>query len=520
MAPYGTWDLSGTLYEWTAAPGWPTIVATLASPLPRYHGCRMPRSTVSASPPSYQNAIDFLFSRIDYERNAVIPYGRREFRLDRMRELLQRLDNPQDALKLVHVAGTKGKGSTAAMIAAVLTAAGYRTGLYSSPHLECIEERMAIDGANCPPDELAGHLERLRPIVATMDRHAHRQDRIGPTYFEITTAAALLHFAHHRVDAAVIEVGLGGRLDSTNVCRPLVSVITSISFDHMKQLGNTLAEIAAEKAGIIKPGVPVISGVQEPESRTVINSVRRRHGCTMAQLGTDFQVEYLPPHDLQIETHCGRLNFCSHVAGQARNYQAISLSLNGRHQANNAAVALATLCELQNQGWNIPEPAIRSGLINVRWPARVEVIARRPTVIVDAAHNTASIRSLLDTLRESFTVRKRWLIFATTQDKQIREMLELLLPEFDGVLLTRYLNNPRYVPIDELHELADDVQRLQRQATAASMPEPLTSHGEARLFSCADPQAALQQARVLAGDDDLICVTGSFFLAAEIRALL
>jgi dihydrofolate synthase/folylpolyglutamate synthase len=434
--------------------------------------------------------------RIDYDRVAAGSYGRREFRLDRMRDLLTRLDAPDRSYPIVHVAGTKGKGSTAAMIAAVLTAAGYRTGLYSSPHLERIEERVAIDGCACSPGELVELVERVRPSVEAMDAGAE-QGGGRPTYFEITTAMALTQFARRRVDAAVVEVGMGGRLDSTNVCRPVVSVITTISFDHMKQLGNTLAAIAGEKAGIIKSGVPVVSGVRDAEPREVIAAVARERGARLVQLGEDFDCSYQPPHDVQAADWHGRMDFVANGNTVGPGYRDIELGLLGRHQAINAAVAVAVIEQLRGMDWTISESAVRQGLATVRWPARIEVVARRPTVIVDAAHNAASISSLLTTLDESFRARRRWLVFATTQEKPVREMLAQLLPRFDGVVLTRYLNNPRYVPVEELAALA--------QAEAASVD------------CCATPEEAWQRVKKLASADDLICVTGSFFLAAEMR---
>ena len=202
-----------------------------------------PQQTTVASHPARQAALDWLMGRINYERTAFIPYQERQLKLDRMRQLLTRLGQPDAGLKIVHVAGTKGKGSTSAMIAAMLTAAGYRTGVFSSPHLERIEERFAVDGQPCTADELVALVDRLRPVVEAMDDEAAADGDPtgGPTYFEVTTAMALVHFVERQVDAAVLEVGLGGRLDSTNVCLPAVSVITSISFDHTKQLGNTLA---------------------------------------------------------------------------------------------------------------------------------------------------------------------------------------------------------------------------------------------------------------------------------------
>jgi dihydrofolate synthase / folylpolyglutamate synthase len=426
---------------------------------------------------------------------------------------LARLDNPQNAFPIVHIAGTKGKGSTAAMIAAVLTAAGRRAGLYCSPHLDRIEERMCIDGQPCTGRELVELVEIVRPAVEAMDLRAARGEGGGrPTYFEVTTAMALVQFARRRVDAAVVEVGMGGRLDSTNVCQPVVSVITTISFDHMKQLGNTLALIAREKAGIIKAGVPVVSGVLDPEPRDVIAATAEEQGSRLIQLGRDFDFVYMPPRDLQVAERHGTMSFVPHSVDIEPSYHEVELGLLGRHQAMNAAVAIATIAILRGRGWSIPESALREGLASVRWPARVELIARRPAVVVDAAHNVASIASLLETLDESFTVRRRWLVFATTQDKPVREMLAQLLPRFDGVVLTRYLNNPRYVPVDELCTIAREV--------AAPMNGRAGQAADDWLHTAETPAEAWNLVAARAAPDDLICVTGSFFLASEMRGLL
>ena len=223
------------------------------------------------------DALQFLLGRENYERWQKMPYDPARMGIERMRQLLEAIGSPQENLPIVHVAGTKGKGSTAAMIAAALSAAGYRTGLFTSPHLERIEQRIAIDGQPCTAEEFTALLELLRPAVDTLDRRA-AEGRSGPTFFEIVTAMAFLHFSRKKVQAAVLEVGLGGRLDATNVCQPTVSVITSISFDHTQQLGNTLAAIAGEKAGIIKPGVPVVSGVVQVEARNVIRQACQKTG--------------------------------------------------------------------------------------------------------------------------------------------------------------------------------------------------------------------------------------------------
>jgi dihydrofolate synthase / folylpolyglutamate synthase len=452
--------------------------------------------------PGHAAAQAFLLGRIDYERALSIPYHQRDFRLDRMRDLLARLGSPDKKLNVVHVAGTKGKGSTSAMIAAVLTSAGNRTGLYTSPHLERIEERIVVDGEMCAPEEFAGLVEQVRPIVEAMDREAATAETVesGPTYFEVITALAMLHFAEVKTDAAVLEVGLGGRLDSTNVCHPKVSVITSISYDHTKQLGNTLAAIAGEKAGIVKPGVPVVSGVTEDEPRQVIEQVAKENGCRLVQLGVDFSYRYLPPRGVgsQHDDAHGVMDFESRVPGGSQRIEALELGLLGRHQAANAAVALATLDELRLQGWRLPEANLRRGLRNLSWPGRVEIVARQPTVIVDTAHNLASIQSLVETLDESFTSPRRLLVFATTQDKDVRGMLRLLLPKFDAVILTRYLNNPRSVSVEQLSAWAAEISPTPR-------------------YLCPDPASAWQLAHELATPEHLVCITGSFFLAAEMR---
>lgn len=456
-----------------------------------------------------RRALDYLLSRIDYERNVAVPYDEPRYRLDRMRDLLERLGRPDRKFPIVHVAGTKGKGSTSALIAAALTACGYSCGLFTSPHLEKLEERFVVDGEPCTGDELAALVEQLRPTVAAMDEEllARTPPESGPTYFELTTAIALLLFAARGVAAAVLEVGMGGRLDSTNVCQSTISVITSISYDHTKQLGDTLAEIAWEKAGIIKPGVPVVSGVLAPEALAVVERTAAERGCRLVQLCREFDFTYHPPKLLQTTAAPSAIDFTTHefprradAAGETiRN---VEFGLSGRHQAANCAVALAVLAELRRLKWNLPEADIRRGLRSLRWPARVEVVARAPCVVLDAAHNVASIQALLDTLDECFTARRRVLIFASTQEKDVEGMLRLVLPKFDEVVLTRYVQNARGVPIHELIALA--ARSLHRNWRSA-----------------ADPTEAWSLVRSLElGRDDLVCIAGSFFIAAQMRSLV
>ena len=465
----------------------------------------------------HDSALAYLYGRIDYERADRLPRLSRGLNLNRMRELASRLGDPQYCYPVVHVAGTKGKGSTSAMIAAVLTASGYRTGLYTSPHVECVEERLQIDGRRCGADEFVDLLRRVRPAVDALDREsaARGGGESGPTYFEITTAAALVYFASRQVDAAVLEVGLGGRLDSTNICRPEVAVITSISFDHMRQLGHTLAAIAGEKAGIIKPGVPVVTGVTEPEPLDVIRQTAARHGCACYAAGQHFGHHYLgthPPEQASVPSATwphgwSEFDYWEDTAEGRHELRQLRTGLMGRHQAANAAVAVAALSQLRQRGWRLTEAAIRTGLARVDMPARIEVLQQRPTIILDAAHNVASAQALIEVLRETYPragVRRRILIFAASQDKDVASIFRPLLPEFDVAILTRFLNNPRAADPAELVRKAERVLAEQAIDTCQLLPED-------------NAAAAWQLARRLAAVDDLVCVTGSFFLASELR---
>ncbi len=480
-----------------------------------------------------QSAIEWLMGRINYERTAFIPYNQRQLKLDRMRQLLTRLGQPDAALKIIHVAGTKGKGSTSAMIAAMLTAAGYRTGVFSSPHLEQIEERFAVDGEPCTSDEFVALIDRLRSIVAAMDEEAAREGDTtgGPTYFDITTAMALVHFVERQVDAAVLEVGLGGRLDSTNVCLPAVSVITSISFDHTKQLGNTLAAIATEKAGIIKPGVPVVSGVTEAEPQAVIASVAREHGCRLIQLGSDFSYRYSPPtrnRQGDMETRrqggsmrcfslspclpvsmspqsLGEVDFEYNVPNQEFQLRHAPVAMLGAHQAANAAVALAALAELRHQGWCLSSDAMRAGLASARLPGRVEVIAGDPMVVLDTAHNAASARALVETLAAMPAPARRTLVLSISHDKDVGAIVRELAPHFDRFIVTQYQENPRATKTSTLAQII-------RDSLDSSKPPNVTVVDT--------PQDAWQQVIQTSVPGERVCITGSFFLAAEMRRLV
>jgi dihydrofolate synthase / folylpolyglutamate synthase len=447
---------------------------------------------------TYEEAIAFWFGRINYEQR--IP-RLTDLKLDRMRTLLSLLNNPQDRLRIVHVAGSKGKGSTSAMLESILRHAAYRTGLFTSPHLCQVEERIEVDANPIPPRALASLMNEIRVAIARMeDDDPSSATGHGVTFFEVATALGFLYFARQEVDLAVIEVGLGGRFDSTNVCEPLVSIITSISLDHTQQLGNRLSQIAMEKAGIVKPGRPTISGVTDPEPREVIGEICKERHSVLRQMGSDFRFKYQPGSVGNRNTDKPSL---VHVTTASRDWPAMKLGLLGEHQAANAALAIVCVEMLRDQGLYIDDQAVQSGLENVRWPARMEILGREPLVILDCAHNVASSQALLETLRTTFpiTLGKRILIFAGSSDKDLAGMLKVLSPLFDHVLLTRFSHSPRAVTAEVLVEI------LRGQS-----PVPMTTRPT--------PAEAWKAARSLAGPEDLICITGSVFLAGELRPII
>jgi dihydrofolate synthase / folylpolyglutamate synthase len=428
---------------------------------------------------AYNRALDYLYSFVDYSLKKASELAKADFNLDRMRDLLALLGNPHEKYPVIHVAGTKGKGSTSALMASALTAAGYRTGLYTSPHLQDYVERIQIDGKDVSHAGLVELVEQVKPAVAKVPKL---------TTFEITTAIGFLYFAQQNVDVAVIEVGLGGRLDATNVVKPRVSVITSLSYDHMAVLGNTLTLIAGEKAGIIKPGIQVVSSPQVDEARVVLEKVSTERGSPLTLVGRDVTFE-AGEHSLDGQS-LSIVNRQSEIA----NSVILRIPLLGLHQVTNAATAYTAL---KLSRLEISEESIRKGFAEVKWPCRFEIANREPTVIFDSAHNQDSFARLCETLDDYFSGRPVLLIFGASEDKSLSGMLEEIKPRLRLLIATK-ADHPRALDPEKIVEAAN---RIQIRAEAA-----------------APVSAALDRALELAkSGDDVILSAGSMFVTAEVK---
>ncbi|QEG21536.1 bifunctional folylpolyglutamate synthase/dihydrofolate synthase [Mariniblastus fucicola] len=437
-----------------------------------------------------------LYQRVNYERQSTA--GPRSFKLQTMHDLMHRLGHPHQFAPVIHVAGTKGKGSVSKMTGEILRHAGLRTGIYSSPHLERINQRIAVDDQLISDDQLSDVLDQIQPAIESLDEEFAARNERGLTFFEIITAAGFQHFANSKVDAVVLEVGLGGRLDSTNVCQPAVSVITNISLDHTKQLGDTIAKIATEKAGIIKPGVPVVSGALHPEAMEVIADVAADRGAHLFQLDRDMRTVR--------ESH--RTFRCEGSTREPFEVTELECKMPGDHQRANAALAITACKILVDQGWEISDDQIRSGIASAMLPGRTEILSREPFVMMDMAHNGASADALIQTLiaEVSPESRKRFLV-ATTRDKDTAEIIEPLVATADELILTRYQENPRGKPIVELSAAVEE-SISRRRDLGQRFPD---------VQICETPRLAWQYLLDSLEQKDAICVAGSAFLVAELR---
>lgn len=428
---------------------------------------------------NYQEALEYILSFADYER---LPRSGVIWDLRRIERLLERLGNPQDAARAVHIAGTKGKGSTAAMIASILTQAGYRVGLYTSPHLLSFTERIQVGGRPIAEDAFAQLTESLKPEVEAVNRLG---DLGECTTFELLTALAFTCFRETGVDYQVLETGLGGRLDATNVVKPEVCVITSISFDHMEVLGNTLAQIASEKAGIIKSGSTVVCSPQFPEAMGVIERTCRERGVRLVRVGTE------------VTWHRGDFNpegQSFHLNGLEREYE-LNIPLLGEHQLENAASAVVAVEVLAGMGAKISPESIAAGLGQVNWPGRLQILRREPWVIVDSAHNAYSVKRLAEAIKRYFSFERVILVLGVSSDKDIAGIVAEAAYLTSDIIVTSS-HHPRAVKPEAL------ANEFSKHGITPQVAESIAS--------------AMKLALDMAAPGDLVCATGSVFVVAEV----
>ncbi len=398
--------------------------------------------------------------------------------LARTRELLALLGNPQNELRFVHVAGTNGKGSTCAMLASILQAAGYRTGLYTSPFVNRFNERIALDGTPISDQDLVDIFERIRPIVDSMPRQ--------PSEFELITCAAMLYYREQHCDVVVLEVGMGGEFDSTNVIdTPLLTIITAMGFDHMKYLGNTMTEIASAKAGIIKPGGTTLIYGENPEADRVFSDTCQRIGSRLVVTDHSRITDHthtLKGHDLSFGP-----------------YSHIRLPLIGSHQVKNAALVLTAVEELQKVGLSIPDTAVYEGMAAVRWPARMELLSEQPVFLLDGGHNPHGFTAAAQTLKELFPDRKVKVMMGVMADKDHGDMIRQLLPQAKCFVTVRP-DSPRAM---DAEALAEEIRALGGQAE----PAGTVQNGVARMLQDAKP-------------DDVLLAIGSLYMAGDVRVAM
>lgn len=429
---------------------------------------------------TYQHAIEYLMSFQDLEKTPGQKYHDASYNLDGFRQLLNQLGNPQNSFKSILVAGTKGKGSTAAMIESVLRQQRLKTGLYTSPHLISFCERIRIDGKNILERDFAQRLEWLKPFLEKSRAAGHRR-----TVFEILTAMAFLYFQEVAVEWAVLEVGVGGRLDCTNVVNPRAAVITNISLDHTEILGDTIARIASEKSGIIRQDALVITSPQPPEAIKVILKKCQDSLARLFQVGRDvgFRITDRTPHSVTID-----------LAGTFGTMTNLEVSLPGDFQAENAAAAFAALRSLQYRNLILSDSVIRDGFKSLRWPGRMQQISKEPVIIIDGAHNGHSARRLMDSIEKTYPGAGRVAVLGISANKDIAGIVDSLVPGCRAVVITKAKHS--------------------RAASPEAIREQAAMHGVAAIVTD-NLSEALEKAKQLISVNDLIVITGSLFLAGE-----
>ena len=431
---------------------------------------------------NYSQAEEYLNSFTNYEQIPGISYAQPGYSLRHVEELLNRMGNPQLAARTIHIAGTKGKGSVAAMTAQVLSSSGYKTGRYTSPHFHTLRERITIDGGLISEAEFAAAMAEVKPFIESMKQDASFRQL---TYFEALTALAFAYFQKEQVDFQVLEVGLGGRLDATNVvAKPVVCIITSISLDHTQILGNGLEEIAREKASIIKPGCWAVISPQPEEAASVITDICRDKKAKVVQVGRDVTWQKMG-HDLHQQSLV--------IEGRTGSYQ-VSIPLLGDFQLENAATAVAALEVLACEGFAVSAASIAQGLAQVKWPGRFQILQQHPTVLVDGAHNVASMKRLVNNVKAYFPGKRILLVFGTSCDKDIPGIISELVPLSLQVIVTQ-ASHSRAAPLSTL--AAEFIKRGIEPETRGTVPE------------------AISRAISLANKTDVICATGSLFVVAE-----
>jgi dihydrofolate synthase / folylpolyglutamate synthase len=437
---------------------------------------------------TFQSAMQFLNCMTDYEKMTRVGYNTTNFSLTRMNRLLSALGNPHKQFRSVHIAGTKGKGSTAAMLAAMLANSELKVGLYTSPHLMNIRERVQINDEMISEPDMTRLMGKIAKVVKKLVKDE-------PTFFEIMTALGFLYFAEQEVDIAIIEAGLGGRLDSTNVLKPEVCAITSISYDHVAQLGNTLAKIAEEKAGIFKAGIPAVTVPQADEAGKVLAEVAKRVGATLLVTGKDIEFSYR----FESSRTNGPHTRVSMTTSSCR-FEHLAVPLPGDHQAVNCGLALGIMAVLKERGLPIDDQKAIEGLAKARLPGRMEIIHDSPRILVDGAHNAASVEALMRAIGQNIPYDSMVVIFGSRTDKDIRGMLRHIQLGADKVIFTNAGSPKAADPADLASEYAEQCGKM------AQVAETL--------------EEALEIAERAVTREDIICITGSFYLVGKAKAFV